>query len=74
MSQDAPALVARIEELESQLAFQEEHYQQLNDIVARQDREIIELKRELKALAARMTEMGEAAAGGDPASEVPPHY
>ena len=74
MSQDAPALVARIEELESQLAFQEEHYQQLNDIVARQDREILELKRELKALAARMTEMGETSSDGDPASEVPPHY
>ena len=74
MSQDLASLEARIAELESQLAFQDEHDRQLNDIVARQDREIVQLKQEIKALAARMTEMGEAAAGGDPASEVPPHY
>ncbi len=71
------ALTARVEELESQLAFAESTHQQLDDAVARQDREIVALKRALEAMARRLDELrdsGAAGGAGDPASEVPPHY
>ena len=66
----------RLEELESQMAFQDELHSQLNDIVARQDGEIRELKQQLLTLHRRLKEIGESAPGqaSDPASEVPPHY
>lgn len=69
------ALEARVEELETQLAFQEELQRRLDDIVARQDRELLELRRQLKALALRMEELREAAPGAPShGDEVPPHY
>lgn len=73
---DLATLAARVEELEAQLAFAESTHQQLDDTVARQDREILELKRALEAMALRLDEMRDsgAAGGGDPGAEVPPHY
>ena len=56
------ALAKRIEELENQAAFQEELHQRLNDVVARQDRELLELREQLKKLASRLRELGETAA------------
>ncbi len=71
----AEALRARVEELETQAAFQEELHRRLDETVARQDREILELKRQLKALALRMEELREASpGGGSEVDEVPPHY
>jgi SlyX protein len=68
-------ILERLQELESQLAFQDELHTQLNDIVARQDREISELKDQVKALSARLRDLGDAMPGqSDPASEAPPHY
>lgn len=69
-------LVRRIEELESQVAFQDELHGRLNDVVARQDREIADLRMQLQDLAARLREVGEALPGAAqvPADEVPPHY
>ena len=68
-------VIARIEELESQLAFQDELYAQLNDIVARQDRELSELKLLVRDLSARLKEVGESVSGGSvPQDETPPHY
>jgi len=68
-------LAARVDELETQAAFQDELHRRLDDTVARQDREILELKRQLKALALRLEEFREAAPGGaDPVDETPPHY
>ena len=64
----------RIEELESQAAFQEELYESLNTIVARQDGEILELKRQLTLLYERLKELGEAIPGAGPQDETPPHY
>jgi SlyX protein len=68
-------ILARIEELESQLAFQDELHTQLNDIVARQDREISELKLLVRDLSSRIKEVGESLSGdaGDQ-HETPPHY
>lgn len=69
------ALEARVAELETQLAFQDELHQRLDDTVARQDREILELKQRLKVMAERLRDLGDTAAGSDaPVDEVPPHY
>jgi SlyX protein len=68
------ALVARVEELESQVAFQAELNDSLNATVARQDREILELKRQLESLRERLREFGEAISGPGPQDEPPPHY
>lgn len=69
------ALEARVAELETQLAFQDELHQRLDDTVARQDREILELKQRLKVMAERLRDLGDTATGNDvPVDEVPPHY
>lgn len=69
-------LEERLSELESQMAFQDELHGQLNDIVARQDAEIRELRLQLLGLSQRLKEIGESVPGqaSDPAGEVPPHY
>ncbi len=70
------SLAQRLDEVETQLAFQDDLHRRLDETVARQDREILELKRQLRALAERMAELRDAgaAATGSPADEVPPHY
>jgi SlyX protein len=68
------ALAKRIEELESQAAFQDELHESLNTTVSKQDREIRELKRQLSLLSERIKEFGEAAPGAGPQDETPPHY
>ncbi|MGA0264512.1 MAG: SlyX family protein [Lysobacterales bacterium] len=73
---DFRALLSRIEELESQAAFQDELHERLNEVVARQDRELTELREQLRKLSGRLRELGEAAAGGVSGEhdEAPPHY
>ena len=73
---DPRDLLARLEELESQAAFQEELQTQLSDVVSRQDRELAELRAQVLELAGRLREIGEALPGDSttPADEVPPHY
>jgi uncharacterized coiled-coil protein SlyX len=68
------ALVRRVEELESQAAFQDALHDSLNVVVAKQDREILELKRQLGLLSERIKEFGEAVPGAGPQDETPPHY
>ena len=67
-------LVRRIEELESQLAFQDQLHENLNNTVARQDREILDLKRQLVVLNERIRDLGEGIPGLGPQDETPPHY
>jgi SlyX protein len=67
-------LIRRIEELESQLAFQDELYETLNAVVAKQDGEILELKRQLSLLSERLKEFAEISPGTQPQDEIPPHY
>ena len=69
-------ILGRLQELESQLAFQDELHQQLNEVVARQDREIRDLREQLKSLSRRLKEIGESVAGetAGAGEEMPPHY
>lgn len=66
----------RLEELESRLAFQDDLIESLNSVVARQDRELLELSRRLRDLESRFNELAEAAGppGAAAGYEVPPHY
>ena len=76
MNTDLAGLVARIEELESQAAFQEALQQRLDETVARQDREILTLQRQLRELARRLAELRDTSpvVGPSAEDEVPPHY
>ena len=67
---------ARIDDLESRIAFLDELQEQLSDIVARQDGEILQLKRQLKELAERLVDLGDSMPGEGSGAEheVPPHY
>lgn len=71
----APDEAVRLEEIESRQAFQDDLVERLNDIVARQDRELVSLARRVDALERRLAELDETAsaapAGGH---EIPPHY
>ena len=73
---DFRALLSRIEELESQAAFQDESHERLSQVVARQDRELMALREQLRKLAGRLRELGESAASGvsGETDEAPPHY
>lgn len=74
MNDSLESLARRVEELESQLAFQDELHDSLNAVVAKQDSEIIELKRQLILLSERIKEFGDAIPGAGPQDETPPHY
>ncbi len=74
MSQTLETLASRIDELESQLTFQDELIGSLNATVARQDFEILELKQQINRVAERLREIGETAPGAAPQDETPPHY
>jgi uncharacterized coiled-coil protein SlyX len=67
-------LAKRIDELENQAAFQDELHESLNTIVARQDGEILELKRQFGLVNERIKELGDIAPGAQPQDETPPHY
>jgi SlyX protein len=73
---ELPEIIERLAELESQSAFQEELHERLNQVVARQDRELAKLKAQVQELAVRLRDIGEAFTAGVPGSadEVPPHY
>ena len=74
MSDSLQSLIKRIEELETQLAFQDQLHDTLNTIVARQDAELRELKRQMGQMAERIKDIGDAAPGAQPQDETPPHY
>ena len=74
MTEIIESLARRIEELENQAAFQDELHDSLNATVAKQDREILELKRQFSLLSERLKEIGDASPGAAPQDETPPHY
>lgn len=67
---------SRLEDLESRLAFQDDLIESLNEIVARQDRELARLELRVKSLGGKLEELSEVAAapGSSQGHEVPPHY
>jgi SlyX protein len=67
-------LTRRIEELETQMAFQDELHESLNATVAKQDSEIINLKRQFSLLSDRLKDIGDASGGAQQQDETPPHY
>ena len=64
-------LVKRLDELESRLAFQDELIESLNQVITRQDRELINMASQIKNLFTRIAEQPETAAAEH---EIPPHY
>jgi SlyX protein len=64
----------RIIELEIKLAYQDDLLQELNTIVAAQQRQIDQLEAALKWLHARMQSLSEERANPNNAIEIPPHY
>jgi SlyX protein len=74
LNREIEALARRIDELESQLAFQDELIESLNTTVARQDHEMLELRHHFNRLSERLKEFGEVAPGAVPQDETPPHY
>ncbi len=67
---------ARLVDLETRAAFQDDLHEALNAIVARQDAELRVLREQVAALARRLKDLGEAMPGEAPGvmDEVPPHY
>ena len=74
MNDSLESLLKRIEELENQVAFQDRLHTSLNVTVAKQDSEILELKRHFRLLSERLKEIGDIAPGAQPQDEIPPHY
>ena len=76
MSTPDSELAARIEELESRLAFQDDLIEDLNGVVARQDRDLAVLNLRMKELASKISDIAESEASPGESSgyENPPHY
>ena len=75
MEQKLNALSARVDELESRLAFQEDTLAQLNDVIAAQDANIRGLVAALRELGDKYRDLSfEVDRGGKGADEKPPHY
>ena len=67
---------AKIEELETQLAFQEDALEQFNAIVTSQQGQIDQLSAQIKFLKEQLADMADAMQGSESqqAHEKPPHY
>lgn len=71
-------IMDQLVELQSQFAFQEDMLSTLNDVIARQQRQIDALQRELlihnDKISSVMEQMSEKGGGSSVADERPPHY
>ncbi|MFC3117299.1 SlyX family protein [Cellvibrio fontiphilus] len=63
-------------DVQTRVAYQEDTLAQLNEVITRQDAEIIQLKQQLRLLVQRIDELSQSAAqpGGELVDERPPHY
>ncbi|HZR37471.1 MAG TPA: SlyX family protein [Nevskia sp.] len=64
----------RLIEVETKLAYLEETVQVLNEVVARQQKQIDALEALCRELAERARNAAEGVFRGTPADEIPPHY
>ena len=74
MSEATEKLINRIDELESQMAFQDELLESLNQVVAKQSVEMLDLKHQFSMLSERLKELGDSSPGATQQDETPPHY
>ena len=76
MANETDDLRTQIADLQSQLAFQEDTVQRLDDALAAQQQEILLLRRQVELLKQRQDELiaTRADAPAEPVSEKPPHY
>jgi len=63
-----------IAELETQLAFQDDTLQTLNEIVTRQQQQIDKLEREVQRLVVQLQQLGDAMHRPESEEAPPPHY
>ncbi len=64
-------------DVQTRVAYQEDTLAQLNDVITKQDIEIVQLKQQVRLLAQRLDEMARDPLQGDEAdvaNERPPHY
>lgn len=71
---DTEDLKRQLEEVQTQLAYQEDTVQTLNDALALQQQEILLLQRQLQLLKQRQDEQGPGSDAPAGAEEKPPHY
>ena len=64
----------RLTEIETRLAFQEDAWQALNTVIARQQREMAALADEIRALKAQLRALASTADAVRPDDSRPPHY
>lgn len=68
-------LSKRVDDLESQLAFQEQTIDELNQLVTQQSHELTTFKRHLQLLASRLSQMRDQQSENTTiVDEKPPHY
>jgi SlyX protein len=65
---------ARIDELETRLAQQDQSLLELGDELYRQQRQIARLETELRQLVDRLQALSAPDPASNPADEIPPHY
>jgi SlyX protein len=65
---------ARLEDIESRVAFVDQAVAELQETVDLQQRQILELEQRCQTLALRLADALEDRADGDGADERPPHY
>ena len=65
---------ARLVDIETKLAHQEHLLEQLNDVVTKQQENIMRLEERYQIVAQRLRAIGEAMPAAGPGDERPPHY
>ncbi|GAB2198740.1 hypothetical protein MAH4_29080 [Sessilibacter sp. MAH4] len=75
VSEKTESLQQQIDDLQARVAFQEDSLTALDEVIAKQDRMIIELNKKLDMLVGRVKDLrDQLQQGGDPLEERPPHY
>lgn len=67
-------LTARMDELETRLAFQDDTIEALNEVVGRQELALQKLQRALELLARRQADLASSMPGEAEDDQPPPHY
>jgi SlyX protein len=69
-------LIQRLADLESQLAFQEDTIETLNQLLTQQTAQLDELQRKFSVMISRVQQLhdNQGPNSNNPADEIPPHY